>query len=251
MRTIDLNADLGEGSAHDAAILEYVSSVNVACGGHAGDIATMRRVVVLAKEREVAIGAHPGYEDREHFGRRELALPADIVFGLLIRQIGALEAVARAAGVEISHVKPHGALYNQAARDPRLAAAVVAAAGEGRAIFAPADSELTRMTEAAGKAHRWPVAEVFADRRYRADGTLVPRNEPGAVIASVDAAVEQALDLVMMGRVRTVEGGWRTMRAETICVHGDGPEALELTRALRTALTAAGVVIRAPSRPAW
>lgn len=223
MRAIDLNADLGEGGTEDAELLSLVTSCNIACGGHAGDDDIMRKTVALALASGVAIGAHPGYEDRENFGRLEMNLPLQSITDLVARQVGKL---AGFAGDHLHHVKPHGALYIQANRDASLAAAVVEGVRKispKLMLYAPPLGALAAAGRAAGLIVR---AEGFADRRYREDGSLVPRNEPGAVISDIDEAVAQALELAQSGRI------------ETLCVHGDGPHAVAMLRAIRTRLHA-------------
>ncbi len=232
MRLIDLNADLGEGGKEDAALLGLITSANIACGGHAGDEQTMRRSIELALERGVAIGAHPGYEDPENFGRRAMVLPLEAVTELVRRQVEKLAHLAGEAGAPLHHVKPHGALYNQANKDAPLAAALVAgiaAVSADLTVYAQPQSEIAVAARAAGLKIR---AEGFADRRYRDDGTLMPRGEPGAVIADVAAAVDHALRLVSNGHI------------ETLCIHGDGATAVAMLRTLRPALEAAGLTIR-------
>ena len=241
MRAIDLNADLGEGGSQDAELMALASSVNIACGGHAGDKETMDASVEEALEAGVAIGAHPGYEDREGFGRLPMDLEPAAVADLVSQQVGRLTEIA--AGIH--HVKPHGALYNQANRDPELAAAVVE--GVKRIVpdcefYVPPGGALAAAAEAAGLAVR---AEGFVDRRYQENGTLVPRGEPGAVIEDVDEAIAQALQIACKERVRTVTGTWIPLPAKTLCVHGDSPRAVELLGAVRQALEAAGFTIRA------
>lgn len=241
---VDLNADLGEGAPDDAALLALVSSANIACGWHAGDARLMQATVAAALARGVAIGAHPSYPDREHFGRRELQLPPAAVRADLIYQIGALDALVRAEGGRLHHVKPHGALYNQAARDPALADAIAAAVldvNPGLALYGLAGSELLRAAERAGLR---AVAEVFADRGYRADGSLVPRGEPGALVHDVDEAVARTLRMVREGVVQAVGGETVPLQADTVCLHGDGPQALVFARAIQAALRAAGVDVR-------
>lgn len=231
VRQMDLNADLGEGGGEDAALLGLVSSANIACGGHAGDDDTMRRTIDLALASGVAIGAHPGYEDREHFGRRAMAFPLDRVTDLVARQVEKLAAHAEAAGASLHHVKPHGALYNQADRDAQFAAALVAGITkitDQVMLYALPNSRLAEAGAAAGLS---VCQEGFADRRYVANGSLMPRNEPGAVITNVDEAVARAIDLATSGNV------------ETLCVHGDGPTAVAILRKLRTALEADGLTI--------
>jgi UPF0271 protein len=229
MKFLDLNADLGEGGRHDAELLALVTSANIACGGHAGDAPTMRRTVGLALAAGVAIGAHPGYEDRENFGRRAMTLPLGEVTALVRRQVESLASIAAGMGAALRHVKPHGALYNQSVRDADLAAAIVrgvAGISTDLHLFALPGSALAGAGRAAGLTVR---LEGFADRRYRDDGSLMPRGEPGAIILDLEPAVSQALALAASGRV------------QTLCIHGDGPLAVEMLRAIRPALAAAGV----------
>ena len=233
---MDLNADLGEGGGEDVALLGLVSSANIACGGHAGDEETMRRTIDLAMASGVAIGAHPGYEDREHFGRRAMAFPLERVTDLVVRQVEKLAILAEAAGATLHHVKPHGALYNQADRDALFAAAVVAGItkiSNQVMLYALPGSRLAEAGQAAGLTI---CQEGFADRRYLENGSLMPRNEPGAVITHVDEAVARALDLAKSGNV------------ETLCVHGDGPTAVAILRLLRKALEADGLTIHSKLR---
>lgn len=242
---VDLNADLGEGAPDDAELLALVTSANIACGGHAGDARLMQATVRAALAQGVAIGAHPSYVDREHFGRREMQLDPDQVRAEVLCQVGALEALVRAAGGRLHHVKPHGALYNQAARDPALADAIAGAVRDidpGLAIYGLAGGELLRAAERAGLR---AVAEVFADRGYQADGSLVPRSQPGALIDDTGEAVARTLRMVQEGVVQAVTGETVPLRAQTVCLHGDGPHALAFARALHAALRDAGVQLRA------
>lgn len=232
MRRIDLNADLGEGGTADAALLDLVTSANIACGGHAGTEETMRRTLELALAAGVAIGAHPGYEDPAHFGRRAMTLPLEIVTDLVVRQVGKLSALAEAAGARLHHVKPHGALYNQAVRDSLLAAAVVEGIvriSPGLILYALPGSALAAAGRAAGLTVH---AEGFADRCYRDDGSLMPRSEPGSIIQEVDVAVRQALKLTSSGTI------------DTLCIHGDGATAVAMLRAVRAALEEAGMELK-------
>lgn len=242
---VDLNADLGEGAPDDAELLTLVSAANIACGWHAGDARLMQATVAAALARGVAIGAHPSYPDRDNFGRSEMQLaPADVRADL-IYQIGALDALVRAQGGELHHVKPHGALYNQAARDPVLADAVAAAVldvNPSLAVYGLAGSELLRAAERAGLR---AVSEVFADRGYRADGSLVPRSQPGAFVDDVDEAVARTLRMVRDGVVEAVTGEIVPLQAQTICLHGDGAHALAFARAIHAALKQAGVRVTA------
>ena len=240
VNSIDLNCDLGEGAGHDAELMPLITSVNIACGAHAGDEGTMRSTVALAQRYGVAIGAHPGFADREHFGRRELPLSPDEVKILVAGQIDALRARTR-----VRHVKPHGALYNMAARDPALAAAVAAAvhaADPALVLFGLAGSELL----CAGRALGLRVAgEVFADRTYERDGSLTPRNRPDALISDEAAAVAQVLRMVREGVVRSTDGVEVPVVADTICVHGDGPHAVAFATRLNAELRGAGIAVRA------
>ncbi len=230
MRQIDLNADLGEGGSEDAVLMELITSANIACGGHAGDEETMRRTIALAMAADVAVGAHPGYEDKEHFGRRAMAFPLSQVTELVARQVEKFAALAAEAGAPLHHVKPHGALYNQADRDADFAAAVVAGitrVTKDAMLYALPGSRLAEAGLVAGL----PVClEGFADRRYVASGSLMPRNEPGAFISDVNEAVAQGLAHARSGKVGT------------LCVHGDGPTAVKILRQLRAGLEEAGMV---------
>ncbi|HYH93117.1 MAG TPA: 5-oxoprolinase subunit PxpA [Candidatus Saccharimonadales bacterium] len=251
---MDLNADLGESFGawtlgDDERLVGSLSSANVACGMHAGDPSVMEATVALCAGAGVAVGAQPGYADLPGFGRRPMTLPPDEVTSLVRYQIGALEAFCRAHGVALQHVKPHGALYNQAAGDPRLARAIAAAvAGFSRSLllFGLAASEA--MAGAAADAGLRFVPEAFADRRYLADGTLQPRSEAGSVIIDPAAAAAQAVSIVRDGVVTAVDGTRVEVRAESLCCHGDTPGAVAIARAVRTALEDAGVAIEAPRR---
>jgi UPF0271 protein len=244
-RRIDLNCDLGEGAGLDADLMPLVTSANIACGGHAGNEETMRETVRLAKLQGVAIGAHPGYEDPENFGRVEIPLPPDEVTALITRQVQRLERIAIESGARLSHVKPHGALYNVAARDPETAKAVVRAVsdcGAHLALYALAGCTLAKI--AAG--HGLKVAhEVFADRAYQADGSLVPRSRPGAVHADESVMIQQVLSMVTRGVVTAGDGSEVSLRADTLCLHGDGKHAVEFARRIRDALAEAGVAVEA------
>jgi len=233
MIVVDLNADLGEGCGSDAELLTLVSSANIACGFHAGDAQTMRESVREALKNGVAIGAHPSFPDRENFGRTAMNLPPETVYAQMLYQIGALATIARAEGGQLRHVKPHGMLYNQAAKDAQLADAVARAVHDvdsGLILVGLAGSELIRAGERYGLATR---EEVFADRGYRADGSLVPRSEPGALIADEEQALAQTLEMVQRSQVKSITGEWATVHAQTVCLHGDGEHALEFARRLR------------------
>ncbi|AOY92074.1 hypothetical protein BKK79_09925 [Cupriavidus sp. USMAA2-4] len=242
---IDLNADLGEGCDNDEALLGLISSANVACGWHAGDAATMLQTVRWAIERGVAIGAHPSYPDRENFGRTEMQRAPELVYAEVLYQIGALAAMVRAQGGELAHVKPHGALYNQAARDPALAEAIVRAVRDfdsDLVFFGLAGSAMVKVAREAGLRVK---EEVFADRGYNPDGSLVKRGTPGALHEDEAVALDQTLTMVREQRVRAIDGSWVPIRAETVCLHGDGAHALAFARRIRERLGAEGIAIRA------
>ena len=248
---IDLNSDLGEGYGawalgDDLALLDVVTSANVACGFHAGDPRTMERTVAAAAERGVAIGAQVSYPDLVGFGRRAMDVaPADLSADVLY-QLGALQAFARVAGTSVRYVKPHGALYNRTVVDDVQAAAVVSAVrlyDSSLPVLTLPGGALARAARAAGVP---VVAEGFADRAYTADGRLVPRGEPGAVIADETAVVARAVRMVVDGRVEAHGGGEVPLRIASLCVHGDTPGAVGLARAVRQGLEAAGVELRAP-----
>lgn len=250
---MDLNADLGESFGawtlgDDARLVEHLTSANLACGFHAGDFRVMEATVALCRDAGVAVGAQPGYPDLLGFGRRPLAFEPDEIESLVRYQIGALEAFCRAAGVDMQHVKPHGALYNQAAADPMLAGAIaraVARFSRELALFGLASSE--PMAAAAADAGLRFVPEAFADRRYLPDGSLQPRGQAGAVIEDAADAAAQALMIATDGAVVAVDGSRVALRAESICCHGDTPGAVETAASVRSALAAAGVGVEPPT----
>ncbi|QTO53267.1 5-oxoprolinase subunit PxpA [Duffyella gerundensis] len=240
---IDFNADLGEGCASDRALLQLVSSANIACGFHAGDAATMLQSVRWAQEFGVAIGAHPSFPDRENFGRTAMQLPAETVYAQVVYQVGALKALAESEGAKLVHVKPHGMLYNQSARDPLLADAIaraVKAVDAGLILVGLANSVSIEVAKRVGLKTR---QEVFADRGYQADGALVPRGQPGAMIDSEDRAIAQTLAMVQQGRVQSVDGQWVALQAESVCLHGDGEHALNFARRLHQAFASENITV--------
>ena len=248
MREIDLNCDVGEGFGADAEILEHVTSANVACGFHAGGPASMHATVTLAAARGVAVGVHPGLADPDGFGRRTARPTPEETYEIVVYQIGALGAFAAAAGIQLQHVKPHGALYNLAATDVRIAAAIARAVRDvdrRLVLFGLAGSRLIEAGVAEGLR---TASEVFADRGYRPDGTLVPRGEPGALVTDPQEVVLRALRMAREGRVTAVNATALPVRADTICVHGDTPGAARLARALHDALIAEGLTLRAVGR---
>jgi 5-oxoprolinase (ATP-hydrolysing) subunit A len=238
---IDLNADLGEGGGNDEAILEYVSSINVACAWHAGSAEEMLSLVRAARLRGVAIGAHPSFPDRENFGRREMVLPLPSVRAGVLYQIGALQGILRAEGGELAHVKPHGALYNQAARDPELAHCVARAIHDFNPSLPAMGLAGSRFIAALRAEGVRAIEEGFADRRYAADGRLTNRALPGALIGNEADVLAQVLSLVRNGTAVAVDGSTCRVHVETICLHGDGPHALEYARAISAMLRREGI----------
>jgi UPF0271 protein len=247
--SIDLNCDMGEGFGAwppiaDDALMPLVSSANVACGFHASDPRIMRRTVRLARQHGVAVGAHPGFRDLAGFGRRMLAATPDEIADDLVYQVGALQGFCRAEGVPLVHVKPHGALYNAAARDAALARAIaqaVRAVDPGLWLVALAGSALAEAGRAAGLRC---VEEAFADRGYAPDGTLLPRDRPGALVTDAAAVAERVARLAREGVIRAADGTDLRVAARTVCVHGDTPGAVDLARAIRARLDHEGVAVR-------
>lgn len=241
-----LNADVGEyqsgnhyAFARDAELLPYIGAVNIACGGHAGDVRTMMATVAGALRYRVRIGAHPGYPDRQNFGRIEMTLDDETIAAIVATQVRGLQAVADGLGTAVAHVKPHGALYNQAAREPRIARAIalgVSRSCPGAILVGLAGSVMLEVFREAGFRTE---AEAFADRRYAADGTLCPRHGPDAdeaLVTEPEAAAAQAADIAFRGRVIALDGSSVAVAAETICVHGDTPGAVEIAAAVKAAL---------------
>jgi 5-oxoprolinase (ATP-hydrolysing) subunit A len=244
-QAIDLNCDLGEGAGHDADLMPLITSANIACGAHAGDETEMRTTVKLAQRHGVAIGAHPGFADREHFGRRELSLTPVEIFDLVRTQIEALIRIASETGAVVTHVKPHGALYNLSARDSVVADAIAEAVAGVDArlwLYGLSGGELLKAGQARGLR---TAAEVFADRTYQTDGSLTPRGRPDALLSNEADAVAQALRMIRDGQVTATDGSVIVIRADTLCLHGDGAHAVEFARGVRSALKAAGVGVRA------
>ncbi|MFI7348462.1 LamB/YcsF family protein [Streptomyces sp. NPDC049936] len=250
MTSIDLNADLGEGFGRwrltdDEGLLSVVTSANVACGFHAGDPATMRRVCELAAERGVTVGAQVSYRDLAGFGRRAMDVPPAELAAEVAYQIGALEVFARAAGTRVAYVKPHGALYNRVVRDEEQAAAVVEgvllAGGALPVLGLPGSRVLERAAEAGLPA----VPEAFADRAYTDQATLVPRGQEGAVVTEPDSVVARSVELARSGTVTARSGAVVAVRARSLCVHGDTPGAVDLARRVRERLEASGVLVEA------
>jgi UPF0271 protein len=247
---IDLNSDLGEGygpwtMGDDARILDCVTSANIACGGHAGDAETMYRTLRLAAERGVTVGAHPGYADREGFGRRVIPMALDEITRMVVSQVGALSALARLAGTAVRYVKPHGALGNLAAADNTVAGAIVAAVkglDPAVALLAISGTALERAARDQGVE---VYSEIFADRAYLPSGQLVPRSQPGAVLHDPQEAADRLVGYLSTGRMPVQGGDAIALKADSICVHGDSPEATEMARLVRARLQAEGVTVAA------
>lgn len=249
MKRVDLNCDLGESFGAykigmDEQVLEYISSANIACGWHAGDSLVMDKTVKLAKNNGVAVGAHPGFPDLLGFGRRNLAASPEEVKTYIKYQLGALYAFAKAEGIKLQHVKPHGALYNMAAKDYKMSLAIAEAikeVDENLILMGLANSEMIR----AGKDIGLRVAnEVFADRAYNDDGTLVARSLPGAVIHDKDLAIKRVIRMVKEGKVESINGKDINIDVQSICIHGDNPEALVFSKNIKEALMSEGVEIK-------
>lgn len=247
---VDLNVDIGESFgryslANQKEILEHVTSANIACGFHAGDPSVMRETVKIAIENNVAIGAHPGLPDLVGFGRREMAITPQEAYDMVVYQIGALQAFLTIEGVKMQHVKPHGALYNMAAKDAKIAEAIAQAVYDvspDLILFGLASSELTKAGENIGlqTAH-----EVFSDRTYQEDGSLTSRKQSNALITSQEEAVNQVIRMVTEGKVRTVQGTDVSLRADSICIHGDGEHAVDFAKYTKRELQNSGVEVRA------
>jgi UPF0271 protein len=245
MSSIDLNADLGEGVGNDAAMLEIVSSASIACGGHAGDADTMRATVRAAKAHDVVIGAHPGFADRENFGRKRLMLPPEELDQSIREQVRTLVEIAEEEGWPVRYVKLHGALANMAAEEPAVMALCLAAIEglvQDMAVLAIDNSVQVEAAEALG--YR-TIREAYADRAYQFGGLLVPRQMPGAVLHDSDEIAERAVRLAVKGEIVAADGAVFSTTANSLCIHGDTPDAVAIARAVRDALASAGVEIHA------
>ena len=243
--SLDLNADLGEGVGDDDAMLEIVSSANIACGGHAGDEDSMRAALRAAKARGVVVGAHPGFPDRVNFGRTRMVLPPEELDAAIRSQVRTLVELGEEEGWPVRYVKLHGALANMAAEEPAVAALCFAAVEglvSGMAILAIDNSAQAEVAEALGFA---TIREAYADRAYQPSGLLVPRQMPGAVLHDADAIAARAVRLAEQGEIVGVDGGIIKTTARSLCIHGDTPDAVEIARAVKAGLAAAGVEIRA------
>lgn len=239
--SIDLNCDMGESfgaftMGNDEAIMEYVSSVNIACGFHGGDPGVMHRTIARAASRNIAVGAHPGYPDLQGFGRREIKMSLAEVYDCIVYQVGALMAFARVEGTSVNHVKPHGALYNAAAKDNALSGTIAKAVHDVDRSLVLVGLSGSCMIEEGNKAGLRTCSEVFADRAYQEDGTLMPRTAANAMIDDAGQAARQALQMVQHGTVTTAYGKEIAVRADTVCIHGDGQHAIAFARAITNIL---------------
>lgn len=250
MPKIDLNCDMGEsfGSwrmGRDAELMDYVSSINVACGFHAGDATVIRKTVETAIKKNVAIGAHPSFPDLQGFGRRAMALSAQEISDVVLYQVAALKGMCEAFGAKLHHVKPHGALYNQAAKDAQTAEAIAEAvkAIDEKLIFYGLSNSF--LISAAEKINLKTASEVFADRTYRPDGTLTPRTEQNALIHDAEQSVSQVLQMIREQSVTAANGETVAIKSETVCIHGDGENALEFSKAIHRQLIENGISIQA------
>ncbi|NHM33263.1 LamB/YcsF family protein [Neobacillus terrae] len=248
MTFVDINCDMGESFGaytlgRDAEILDYVTSANIACGFHAGDPATMRKTVILALEKNVGIGVHPGLQDLIGFGRREINLSPQEAFDIVLYQIGALYAFVKAEGGKIQHVKPHGALFNMAAKNAQLAEAIAEAVYKvdpELVFFGLAGSELVKAGKKLGLR---TASEVFSDRTYQEDGSLTSRRETNALIKEHEVAVNQVIRMVKEGKVTSLQGTNISIQADTVCIHGDGESALNFAKYITSALKESGITV--------
>jgi UPF0271 protein len=246
---IDLNCDMGESFGawrlgNDEALMDWVSSVNIACGFHAGDPSVIRETVQMAIKKGVAIGAHPSFPDLQGFGRREIRMSDDEIFDIVLYQVSAVKGICEAFGAKLHHVKPHGALYNQAAKNPSIASAIAAAVkciDKNLVLFGLSGSCIIHEARKLGLK---TASEAFADRTYRLDGSLTPRSHPNALIKDAKTAIAQVLQMIKKQTVTTVEGESLQIDVDTICIHGDSPNALEFAKAIYSELKKQGIEIR-------
>ena len=244
MQYIDINCDMGEGIGNESFIMPFISSANIACGFHAGDEAEMKRVVELCLQFNVAIGAHPSFYDKQNFGRIEMNLSANEIQQLIREQLYILNNIVLAAGGKLHHVKPHGALYNMAAKDVRIAAGIAGAVKDFDSALVYYGLSGSVMIEEALKAGLSTANEVFADRTYEPDGSLTPRTESGALITNPNEAIQQVIQIILEEKVTTINGEKIAMQADTICIHGDGIHAVEFAKKIHQRLVATGIQIQ-------
>ncbi len=249
MVSIDLNCDMGESfgawkMGNDAELMDYVSSVNIACGFHAGDSTTMRQTVEMAIEKDVAIGGHPSFPDLQGFGRRTMSLSPIEVFDIVLYQVSAIKGICESLGGKLHHIKPHGALYNQAAKDKKLAKTIAEAVGaidENLILYGLSGSYLISEAEKIGLK---TASEVFADRTYQKDASLTPRTETNALIQDTEKTVSQVLQMIIQQTVTATDGERVALKAETICIHGDGENSVEFAKAINKKLKENNILIK-------
>jgi len=244
MQYIDINCDMGEGVGNEYLLMPFISSANIACGFHAGDEAEMKRVVELCLQYDVAIGAHPSFKDKQNFGRTEMHLPASEIQQLVQDQLQILNNIVIAAGGKLHHVKPHGALYNMAAKDANIATAIAVAIKDFDSSLIYYGLSGSVMIEGALKPGLCSANEVFADRTYQPDGSLTPRSASGALITDTDKAIQQVLQMIHEKKVTATNGEKISILADTICIHGDGMHAVEFAEKINHRLVAAGIQIQ-------
>ena len=251
MKSIDINCDMGEAFGNysmpnDIVLMDYISSVNIACGFHAGDAQVMQDTVALALQKGLAIGAHPGFQDLQGFGRREMKISAREAYQITLYQIGALNGFVKAVGAKLHHVKAHGALYNMAAKDIELAKAIVQAVYDFDANLILYGLAGSKMIEAAERSGLATASEVFADRSYQDDGSLTPRTQPEAMIEDEKQSVQQVLRFAEHQEVVSMNNKIIAVKAETLCLHGDGKHAIEFAKTIREAFKSKGIAVKAP-----
>jgi UPF0271 protein len=244
MNYIDLNCDMGEGAGNDAIIMPYITSANIACGFHAGDEHTMRQTIRSAKTHKVAIGAHPSFPDREYFGRQEMNLSDSEIYTLINQQLSILDAIAKEEDMVLNHVKPHGALYNQAAKDMRLATVIANAVNDFDPRLKLVGLSGSCLVNAAAAVGLHSISEVFADRTYTDNGHLTPRTQANAMITTEEESIQQVLQMVLKGTVTSTLGKAIAIKAETICLHGDGPHAAAFAERIYAVLQEKGIVLK-------
>lgn len=244
MLHIDLNCDMGEGIGNEEVLMPFISSANIACGYHAGNTAEMERMVDYCIRYDVAVGAHPAFPDKENFGRTEMQLPLNQIYDLVTDQLNVLGGIAKTKGIELNHVKPHGALYNMAAKQKDIAVTIAKAVKEYNPSLIYYGLSGSLMIEAAKQEGLLTASEVFADRTYQPNGSLTPRNQPNALITDTAAAIRQVQQIISKQSVTAINGQTVSLYADTVCLHGDGTHAVEFARALHTTLQEAGISIK-------
>jgi 5-oxoprolinase (ATP-hydrolysing) subunit A len=244
MMQADINCDMGEGMGNEKLLMPFISSANIACGFHAGDKDEMKRVVALCLKYNVAIGAHPSFPDKENFGRTAMNLPSEKIHEIITKQLYLLNKIVIAAGAKLHHIKPHGALYNMAAKNIPIAKVIAKAVKEFDSSLVYYGLSGSAMIDEAIKLDLKTASEVFADRTYQPDGSLTPRSTQGAIITNIDQAIQQVLQMINEKKVTTANGEIISMQAATICIHGDGKNAVEFAKKINTSLLAAGIQIQ-------